>query len=400
VRFFHPTGEHSKGRFKSLGDARAITFSPDGKTVNVASAYQWSKETEEQSDFRSVVLRWNTETGMELPPLEIQDGIIEYMAFPATKSEVLLTASNASSVPASTVVLWDVASGKQLGRHRLRDHTIDSMAFSAQGGWAFVGYKASPARPGENSLSYVQAISTRDRGQAEKAELRGLWEVGNKIGLYSLPVANAAARSFDQQAGQTGSPADAMAMSADSKILAVAHDGKRISLYRASPPHLAVRVGDLKDADYGANPVMAFTPDQRELLIASNSGIVRRYDVTRWTSVALTAEAPATNELDELVRLAQERFDIATKGAAVGLASPFEVIQAGCNLKDAQIRRAEARGEKQRMISHLEELVKLRKDAVEAAKTLADAGKITPDIVFRRQEELTNDQLRLKKVKE
>jgi serine/threonine-protein kinase len=268
-KILKPSGKHTDGKYATFQNVKAVAFSPIDDILLVSSAYNWTKEKEEESDFRSMIHCFRLADGEELEPLGPQDGTIDQILFPAKKSDFVASVSNSELPRSSTLVWWKLDSRQTIGRIWELERSIDRIAISPQGGWIYDAVASMNQTLGGADFRQVRAYVTRHSLLGGSDE-RGLWQSPAKIDL-------------DVRVHE-------LAVSPDGNMLAVAKDLKTIELWRASSPQKLVRLGELINADYQLPVDFTFSSDSKALVMASSAGELKRYDVSRWTVPAEAEE--------------------------------------------------------------------------------------------------------------
>ena len=373
------SGEYLDKRYAKRDSAQAMAFSPDGEMLVVACSYLHDKENEEESNYVSWIHRFELSTGKVLPPLGPQDGIIEHMAFPATKSDYLVSISNSQLPMTSTTILWEIATQKIAGRTWDRDMHVDALAVSPQGGWIYRAVYAlnnestiTNAHPGQilqrgAPMIYVQPLRTRAASGAD-ARPRALLKTAGRIPL-SLR-------------------AHALAVSPNGQWLAIANEQAAIALWQATSPDKAQHVGDLLDAGYQTPVALTFSRDSSELILCDGDMEVKRWDLRPWLLTAKSSTTPAspaggpqaeqpppdTAGLQKIVQLAEDDLQRARDRFAAGNISQTEVYEAEAKHLEAQIEYAMALGQQAEVIKHLTTLLDVRRQQAKGIDELFRRG--------------------------
>jgi tRNA A-37 threonylcarbamoyl transferase component Bud32 len=111
------------------------------------------------------------------------------------------------------------------------------------------------------------------------------------------------------------------------------------------------------------------------------------------------ASAAAVQGLEKIVQLCQEQLDLAQARYRVGKLGNEDVDEAEIKLLQAQIRLAEAKGEKvvsrDAILGMFEKIVQLREEQLDIVKAKQGVGKVGPDAILEAEKKLFEAKIRL-----
>lgn len=141
---------------------------------------------------------------------------------------------------------------------------------------------------------------------------------------------------------------------------------------------------------------VAFLADRRSLMTAGAEGVkIWRLPATSEVESGAGANSvKATAELDELVRLAEERLSRVQTQQQMGVVTRTTVVEAEIELLEAKLRRSLARGEALTPVVLLHQLVTLREESLARVQELLESGVVPKAVLLEAQKELAEARLR------
>ncbi len=259
LKLWHPVSAQRLRSVEGLAESvDALAYSPDGRTLATGGVD------------RNLRL-WDTTTWRELRSLRGGKGAVSAVAFSPDGRTVAFGSDDTSGGDASTVHLYDAPSGRALRTLKVGTPYVFAVSFSTDGRTLAVANEGAPVqmadiasgrwlRPLAGHVDAVKSLRFLANGQLASGGFDG------QIRLWD----SATGQTQRVLAGDT-SPADAIALSEDGKLLASANEDRSISLWRLAETQQPQRLfghGNVATA-------VAFSPDGATLATGSLDGDIR-----------------------------------------------------------------------------------------------------------------------------